>query len=134
MARAFGVPYDPSRYELFETLYRELAQYEFKYIKDRNTETNAFKNFAFFESYFSNYIEGTIFEIDEAKEIIETQQPILTRNEDSHDVLGTYQIVSNVKEMKVIPSTPEELIQILKYRHKVLLSARTSKKPGEIQG
>ncbi|NBC24524.1 MAG: cell filamentation protein Fic [Bacteroidetes bacterium] len=132
-ARAFGVPYDPSRYELFETLYRELAQYEFKYIDNLNTETNAFKNFAFFESYFSNYIEGTIFEIDDAKEIIETQQPILARTEDSHDVLGTYQIVSNVKEMKITPSTPEELIQILKYRHKVLLSARTSKKPGEFK-
>lgn len=132
-ARAFGVPYDPSRYELFETLYRELAQCEFKYIEDQNTETKAFKNFAFFESYFSNYIEGTIFEIDEAKDIIETQNPILTRSEDSHDILGTYQIVSNVKEMKVTATTPEELIQILKYRHKVLLSARTSKNPGEFK-
>lgn len=132
-ARAFGVPYDPSRYELFETLYQELAQYEFKYIEDRNTETNAFKNFAFFESYFSNYIEGTIFEIDEAKEIIETQKPIPTRNEDSQDVLGTYQIVSNLKEMNITPTTPKELIEILKYRHKILLSARTSKKPGEFK-
>ncbi len=132
-ARAFGIPYDPSRYQLFECLYQELVQYEFKYFNEKNTAQNAFKNFAFFESYFSNYIEGTIFEIDEAKEIIETQQPMPSRNEDSHDVLGTYQIVSNVKEMNITPKTPEELIGILKYRHKVLLSARTNKKPGEFK-
>lgn len=132
-ARAFGIPYDPSRYELFESLYQELVQYEFKYIDDKNTEQDAYKNFAFFESYFSNYIEGTIFEIDQAKEIIETQKPIPSRNEDSHDVLGTYQIVSNVKEMNITPTTPEELIEILKYRHKIILSARTSKNPGEFK-
>ena len=132
-ARAFGIPYDPARYELFEIIFQELVQSEFKYLEDRNQEPVAFKNFAFFESYFSNYIEGTIFELDQAKEIIETQTPIPSRNEDSHDVLGTYQIVSNIKEMNITPSTPEELIEILKYRHKILLSARISKKPGEFK-
>ena len=132
-ARAFGIPYDPARYELFEILYQELVQYEFQYIDDKNMELSAFKNFAFFESYFSNYIEGTTFELDQAKEIIETQTPIPSRNEDSHDVLGTYQIVSNTKEMDITPSTPEELIEILKYRHKILLSARINKKPGEFK-
>lgn len=132
-ARAFGVPYDPSRYELFKSLYHELIQYEFKYIEERNTEQNSFRNFAFFESYFSNYIEGTIFEIDEAKEIIETQKPMASRNEDSHDVLGTYKLVSNVKEMNITPNTPEELIEILKYRHQILLSARTNMNPGEFK-
>ena len=132
-ARAFGVPYDPSRYELFEILYRELIQFEFKFSEEKNTEISAFKNFAFFESYFSNYIEGTKFELNQAKQIIETQTPLPTRNEDSHDVLGTYQIVSNRKEMNIVPDTPEELIYILKYRHKKLLSARSDKQPGEFK-
>jgi len=132
-ARAFGIPYDPARYELFEILFQELVQNEFKYLDEKNKEQAAFKNFAFFESYFSNYIEGTIFELDQAKEIIETQTPMPSRNEDSHDVLGTYQIVSNRKEMNITPSTPEELIRILKYRHKILLSARIGKKPGEFK-
>ncbi len=41
----------------------------------------AFRNFAFFESYFSNYIEGTEFEIEDARQIIETGQPMPARNE-----------------------------------------------------
>lgn len=132
-ARAFGVPFDPYRYQLFEILYQELEQFEFNYWNDPNKDQPAFKNFAFFESYFSNYIEGTIFELDEAKQIIETAMPLPSRNEDSHDILGTYAIVSNKKEMTTTPSTPEELITILKYRHKILMSARTGKRPGEFK-
>jgi len=132
-ARAFGVPYDPTRLELFETLFQELSQQEFKYREEQNMSNKSFRNFAIFESYFSNYIEGTVFEVEEAKQIIATQKPLLQRNEDSHDVLGTYQIVSNKEEMNTIPRSPEELLTILKYRHKVLLSSRIDKKPGEFK-
>lgn len=132
-ARAFGVPYDPDRLELFETLFRELSQQEFKYREEKNTSKKAFRNFAFFESYFSNYIEGTVFEVEEAKQIIESQKPLSNRNEDSHDVIGTYQIVSNQKEMSITPTSPEELLTLLQYRHKLLLSARLDKNPGEFK-
>jgi len=33
---------------------------------------NSFRNFAFFEAYFSNYMEGTVFEGSEAKNIVDT--------------------------------------------------------------
>ncbi|TRX60762.1 cell filamentation protein Fic [Fulvivirga sp. M361] len=132
-ARAFGSPYDPNRLELFESLFRELSQQEFKYRKEKNTTNRSFRNFALFESYFSNYIEGTVFELEEAKQIIETQKPLATRNEDSHDVLGTYHIVSKKEAINVTPSSPEELLELLKYRHKILLSARIDKKPGEFK-
>jgi hypothetical protein len=130
IARAFGMPYDPARLELFETLFRELKQTEFPYREEKNTTPTSFRNFAFFESYFSNYIEGTVFEIEEAKLIIQTNKPILTRNDDSHDVLGTYQIVSNKKEMEITPSSPEEFLKIISLRHSILLSARLDKIPG----
>jgi Fic family protein len=133
LARAFGIPYDHKRYELFEKLFRDLKQYEFKKYEERNSEVQAFRNFAFFEGYFSNYIEGTVFEIEEAKEIIETQSPAPTRNQDSHDILGTHRIVSNLTEMKTVPASPDELLHILKYRHKILLSAREDKRPGEFK-
>jgi hypothetical protein len=129
-ARVFGKPYDPSRMELFETLFRELQQIEFPYREEKNTTPTSFRNFAFFESYFSNYIEGTVFEIDEAKQIIQTNKPIPARNDDSHDVLGTYQIVSTKKEMEITPSTPEEFLKIIAFRHSILLSARVDKNPG----
>lgn len=132
-ARALGNPYDKYRLELFEKLFIDLKQSVFKKTKDVNDKTIAFKNFAFYESYFSNYIEGTIFEIEEAKNIIQTETPIPNRDEDSHDILGTYKIVSNQEEMSITPSNPNELIHILQYRHKILLSARNSKKPGQFK-
>ena len=133
MARAFGNPYDPARISLFETLFQYLKQNEFGNIPEINTDKTAFKNFAFFEAYFSNYIEGTIFELEEAKSIIKTETPIANRDEDSHDVLGTYRIVSNLKEMNLTPATHDELLKILQYRHQILLEARKSKKPGQFK-
>lgn len=132
-ARAFGVPYDPSRIQLFESLFKALKQNEFKNREEKNITRNAYRNFAFYESYFSNYIEGTVFEIDVAKQVIETQKPLPTRNEDSHDVLGTYQIVSNSNEMKIVPNTKEEFIEILKYRHEILLRVRKNIMPGKFK-
>jgi len=130
IARAFGFPFDPGRMKLFEELFRELQKREFRNRPERNTSTKSFRYFAFFESYFSNYIEGTIFKVDEAIKIIETNKPLPSRNEDSHDVLGTYQIVSNRQEMSVTPQSPEEFLKILVSRHKILLGARPDKSPG----
>ncbi len=133
VARAFGNPYDPARLPIFEKLFVELKQQEFIQLPEKNTTSQSFRNFAFFEAYFSNYIEGTEFEIEEAKSIIETDTPIPNRNEDSHDILGTYKLVSNQQEMNITPASPEELLKILLYRHKLLMGARFSKKPGEFK-
>jgi len=132
-ARSFGEPYDPKRVELFEILFRHLKQSEFKPLPEKNLSKSAFKNFAFYEAYFSNYIEGTVFELDTAKQIIKTGLPLKSRNDDSHDILGTYHLVSHKKEMSVTPSSPEELIYILHYRHKTLLKAREFMKPGQFK-
>src|SRR3546814_11306836 len=60
------------------------------------------------EAYFSNFIEGTRFDVQEARQIIETGRPMPARDEDSHDVLGTYQIVGNRQEMASIPQERSE--------------------------
>ena len=130
IARAFGNSYDQSRIDLFEILFLKLKQREFKNVVDRNTTNTAFQNFAFFETYFSNYIEGTRFEVIEAKTIIETDTPLFNRNKDSQDILGTYKLVSNKIEMSSMPTSPKEFINILQYRHRLLLEARISKMPG----
>lgn len=133
LARGSGFPYDPARIDLFTHLYEQLAVNEYPAFEDQNRTTLAYQNFAFYESYFSNYIEGTVFEIEEAKEIVLTATPIPSRDEDSHDVLGTYQIVSDKNQMSRIPDTADELMDILRYRHSVLLNARPSKKPGHFK-
>lgn len=129
-ARVFGEPYDPHRYELFQTLFSALNTDVFASIPEGNLTSQSYRNFAFFESYFSNYIEGTEFTIDDAKQIIETNLPMPSRNEDSHDMLGTFAIVADRSEMSIIPNSAEELIDILQSRHRKLLSARLEKHPG----
>ena len=52
------------------------------------------------------------------------------RNDDSHDILGTYKLVSDKDEMSVIPNSADELLGILQYRHRVLLGARSEMNPG----
>ena len=129
-AWAGGEPYDSDRISLFCTLFEHLSQKDFKHYPDINTTESAYRNFAFFESYFSNYIEGTEFEVEEARHIVDTGVALPARDEDSHDVLGTFYITSNRKEMSILPKGPDDLINILQHRHSILLSARPTKTPG----
>ncbi len=129
-ARALGEPFDENRMQLFEKLFIYLKKEVIEELPDKNIDSTSFRNLAFFDAYFSNYIEGTVFEVDEAKEIITSETPLPNRGEDSHDILGTYKLVSNKKEMSVVPQSGDDLINILQYRHKILLEARQSKNPG----
>lgn len=133
LARAAGFPYDKNRIELFEALFTYLYNNEFKYRPENNLSSYSFRNYAFFEAYFSNYIEGTVFEVAEAKKIIDTGVPLDARSGDSHDVLGTYQLVSDRSEMQIIPADENEFLAILQNRHKLLLSARLDKNPGQFK-
>lgn len=129
-ARVFGEPYDPQRYDLFQILFAALSTEIFPSFPEQNQSLQAYRVFAFFESYFSNYIEGTELTIEDARQIIETNRPLPTKDEDSHDMLGTFAIVSDRQEMSVVPNTADELIDLLQSRHKRLLSARAGKHPG----
>jgi hypothetical protein len=133
LSRAAGLPFDRSRIELFEILFSYLHNSTFQERLEKNVTLKSFRNFAFFEAYFSNYIEGTVFEVSEAKEIVDTGVPLPSRSGDSHDVLGTYQLVSDKNEMQIIPEDESELLSLLQSRHKILLSARLDKNPGEFK-
>jgi len=132
-ARVLGEPVDPDRIQLFESVYEELVKKDYPDYPDQNKSIKSYQNFAFFESYFSNYIEGTEFTVEEAKQIISTATPLPARDEDSHDVLSTYQIVSNRSEMSILPNSPDQLLRLLRQRHAELLSARQTKNPGEFK-
>ncbi|MEO5978371.1 MAG: Fic family protein [Chryseolinea sp.] len=133
IARSLGEPLDPDRVRLFENLYEELAGKIFPRHVDRNTTVKSHKTFAFFEGYFSNFIEGTEFTVEDAKVIIETETPFPARVEDSHDILGTYSIVSDKREMAICPTNANEFLEIMRRRHAILLQSRISKKPGEFK-
>lgn len=129
-ARAAGVPFDNSRVELFSVLFDKLKDHFFTERPNKNTDENSYRMFSFFESYFSNYIEGTKFTIDEAKAIVETGIAIPKRIKDSHDILGTFTVISNRAEMSKTPSTHEELFDLLQNRHRILMREREECNPG----
>ena len=129
-ARAAGNPFDKNRIELFEILFEQLKDRFFTERRDRNDNEASFRMFSFFESYFSNYIEGTKFEINEAKQIVDTGVTIPKRVDDSHDILGTFAVLSNRHEMQKSPQTANELIALLKHRHRIMMSGRPELNPG----
>lgn len=132
-ARATGEPYDASRVELFSILFDTLKDHFFIERTNKNTDEDSYRMFSFFEGYFSNYIEGTRFTIDEAKLIVETGITIPKRTKDSHDILGTFTVISNRAEMNKIPSTPEELFELLQNRHRILMREREDCNPGQFK-
>ncbi len=90
----------------------------------------SFYTAAFFDAYFSNYIEGTQFEIGEAKQIIDSGTLPANRAADAHDILGTYRVVGSIENMQRTPDSFEALLSLLCERHNDLMSGRPEKRPG----
>jgi hypothetical protein len=84
----------------------------------------------FFESYFSNFIEGTEFDIDEAFKIAIEGFISPTRPADSHDISASYRIISDSKDQIRVPESGIELIAILQDRHARMMAARPEVAPG----
>lgn len=125
-------PYDRKRIKLFENLSIYLKKCRFK---NREYEYSkiSFKTLAFFESYFSNFIEGTEFIIDEAEDIVFKGVEINHRHADSHDVLSNFSLSNDYSEMNVTPGNPNELLDIIKNRHAYLMKERPEKRPGQFK-
>ena len=129
-ALALGEPYDTGRVALFRSLAATLLKQDFPFLPAKTNTPKQYAAFAFFESYFSNYIEGTVFEVEEARSIIQSGSDISNRHADSHDIRGTYHLVADPKEMQQVPANPDMLIHLLQRRHAVLLGGRPDKRPG----
>jgi len=129
-ARQKGFPYDPNRVGLFEVLFGALDSVAPAVRPVLDPDAPRFRFLPFFEAYFSNFIEGTEFAVEEAREIVFGGVIPPTRPEDAYDVLGTYRLVSDRAEMSGLPATAEELVALLKSRHRILLDGRPEKHPG----
>ena len=126
-ARAAGLPYDPHRLELLQRLHAELASAAPVMRLERPTNGPALP---FFEAYFSNFIEGTQFAVEEAEDIVFQGHIPRTRPQDAHDVLGTWKVTSDAREMARLPRSIEELKTLLKSRHARIMEGRPDKEPG----
>lgn len=133
LARRKGRPYDPDRLALFQALHTALRSHPpiARLAPARGAEATA--TLAFFEAYFSNFIEGTEFAVEEAADIVFRGVIPNERPEDAHDVLGTWRIVSDVEEMRRTPKDGAALIRLLKARHAAIMECRPDKRPGEFK-
>lgn len=135
-ARAAGLEYDPDRVARFDELASFLGE-----IPDTLdvpvslpalvAETST--SLPFFEAYFSNFIEGTEFSIDEAEAIVETGEIPQGRPEDAHDVLGTFEAVADARLRAATPATVEELFELLERRHRLVMTGRPDQRPGQFK-
>lgn len=132
-ARLAGKPYDPDRIGVFENLFTALRSTApvSRAVKAPTAPQNA--NLSFFEAYFSNFIEGTEFEIEEAVDVVFNGKITNERPQDAHDVLGTYRLVADRQEMARLPKTFDDLIKLLQRRHFTFMEQRPDKLPGRFK-
>lgn len=132
-ARAAQTPYDPDRIELFTKLAGALNAEVLPRLAEPALPTDAWRNRAFFEAYFSNYIEGTEFEVEEAREIVFQQKVPEARPKDAHDIVGTFQLIEDRAEAGHVANSYDDFIALLLRRHGVLMSARPEERPGQFK-
>ena len=132
-ARQRGRPYDARRLEQFGTLHAALRDEPptMRVAVPRDAAQQAV--LSFFEAYFSNFIEGTEFTVDEAVEIVFQGRIPEHRPADAHDIEGTWRLASDPDEMHRLPRDTSELLQILRHRHSTVLGSRPEVLPGEFK-
>jgi len=130
IARAADLPYDPQRLDLFQRLFTELAGSAPVTRLARPKDGLALP---FFEAYFSNFIEGTEFAVDEAADIVFKGHIPKARPDDAYDVLGTWKVVADESEMSRLPRSFDELATLLKGRHARIMEGRPDKGPGRFK-
>lgn len=135
LARLAGRPYDSARLPLFEALLAELRGRPILSRPDRNTDEAAWRHSTFFDAYFSNYIEGTEFELGEAMQIVFDNRIPATRPTDAHDILGTFRLLTDrssfAKSVEAVDS--DAFIALLQERHAQMLGQRPEVRPGQFK-
>jgi len=130
LALAAGEPIDSACVDRLNTLFAHLRQTPMPRRVDRGPGTPAVTATAFIEAYFSNYIEGTRFLIEEARAIVFDGAIPPRRPQDGHDVLATFRQVSAEDDMRRAPGGFDEFETALRARHHALMEARPEVSPG----
>jgi hypothetical protein len=131
-ARLAGDPYDQVRLGMFESLATLLAETAPE-ARPALGGAARWEWEPFFEAYFSNFIEGTEFGVDEARRIAIDGEIPIERPADAHDVAATYRLVAHEDTRSVTPSSGDELLEVLLSHHSVLMAARPDRHPGEFK-
>ncbi len=132
-AMAARIPYDSKRLALFERLAAELRAKPLKQPAAVARTERARTHFAFLESYFSNFIEGTEFDVSEARGFVLEGRPITERPKDSHDILGVFRQAINPGWANQTLAVGESVQEQLRARHADQMKERPEVHPGEFK-
>ena len=131
-ARAAGVPFDQGRILRFEMLANHLRGVLTTH-PALAADAGRRATLPFWEAYFSNFIEGTEFTPDEAERIVFDGEVPAARPEAAHDILATYQLVSDQVELRRRTASSDEFLDLLRAWHRTILGARPGKRPSEFK-
>lgn len=129
--RAAGRPYDPDRLAIFDTLFSRLRTEALPEFASTVAAGLARENFAFFETYFSNFIEGTTFRVSEAEQIVFEGKLIPNRAEDSQDILGSFRAATRSPWRDQPARTADDFLLWLKSVNALVVQSRLDTNPGQ---
>jgi hypothetical protein len=130
---AKGLPVDQERRTRFEILASHLRTVSLPSIADVADSGVAKVNFAFVEAYFSNYVEGTKFPIEQAEDIALRNRIVAGRPKDSHDLIGVFRLAQNSPFRNAPPPPGIDFLEALQQWHARMLANRPEVQPGEIK-
>lgn len=129
-ARASGAPIDEDCLKRVLILRDALMKTPAPDVADPNRSLPARRNSSFIEAFFSNYIEGTRFLVNEAREIVFDGVIPQSRPQDGHDVLATYAKLMEPPRPRLSEMTPAQFIDNLRLDHGDLMRQRPDVSPG----
>lgn len=132
-ARARGDAYDPMRADAFAGLAASLRSTPPAPLPALPVDVDRRVLLPFYEAYFSNYIEGTEFTLEEAAAIVFEGELPAERPADAHDILGTYRLVTDEVEMRRTAKDAGGFNDLLRARHSLILSGRPEMRPGQFK-
>lgn len=117
------------------TLLRDTLQQTNPQIQKTHPQETTAAALAFYEAYFSNYIEGTEFALSEARRIIYTGKGPTDRPADRHFIDATFQLATDAHWHAKTPNTADEFLQTLSDRNFILMENidMLNQAPGEFK-
>lgn len=88
---------------------------------------------AFFEAYFSNFIEGTRFLFKDAKEIVTSGVLPASRPADGRDVLAAYRLFTGPKLLSLTALNEQDALSLIREVNARLMIGRPDIRPGEFK-
>lgn len=132
-ARQAGRPVDQVRVKRFELLAEALRSSAPQNRSVDPDKLEAQTYLPFYEAYFSNFIEGTEFDVDEAARIVFDGVIPEQRPADAHDIIGTYRLLANDEDLSRTGRDADEFIELLQQRNAQILEGRPEKRPGHFK-